>query len=133
MLGINTPRMLCRFQWEGKYVGCEMSVRDITNAIENQLSQAEVSRGWMCLLSREVNLVDSSDLAGSLMEQPKRDVLVKVFNRLVPIFFIETSTHQLALLSMKLGVAAEHKVPSSLAHVQGSSFAPGHVEILPVF
>ena len=41
---------------------------DISNAIANQISQAELSWAWISLLSRDVNLVDSSDLAGSLVE-----------------------------------------------------------------
>lgn len=133
MLGVDAPRMFCCFQWERKYVGREMGVRDVADAMDHLFSQATVSRGRMCILSRDVDLVDPSDLAGSLMEQPKRDVFIKVFNRLVPVFFVETGTHQLPLLGMEFSVAAEHEVPSSLAHVQGSSFTPSHVELLPVF
>lgn len=110
-----------------------MSMRDISNAIDDQFSQAEVPGGWNFLLSRDVNLIDAGNLAGSRMEQPKRDVFVKLLDRLMPVFLVETGTHQLPLLGVEVRVAAEHEIPPSLAHVQGSSFTPGHIEIFSVF
>lgn len=67
------------------------------------------------------------------MEQPERDVFVKLLDCLVPVFLVETGTHQLPLLGVKLSIAAEHEIPSSLSHEQGSSFTPSHVEIFSMF
>lgn len=43
MLAVNAPRMFSGFQRERKHVGGEMSVRNISNAIENQFSRAKIS------------------------------------------------------------------------------------------
>ncbi len=75
-------------------------------------------------------MIDSGDLAGVFSQKPECYVFVEFFDLFVPIFPVERSTHYLSLLGMERFIAAQHEIPTFLAHEQGSRFTPCYIEIL---
>lgn len=65
---------------------------------------------WKYILSGDINLVDSSNLATLLCKQFERSVFVEVFDLLMPFVSIQTSTHQLSLLGMEQRITTKHEV-----------------------
>lgn len=83
-----------------------------------------------CLLSSDIDLVMSSDLASIVMEQPGSNVFIKFLDFFVPIITIQGFGHGLSLLRVECSVARQHEVQASLTHEGSGSISPGDIELL---
>lgn len=84
------------------------------------------------LLSCDVDLVRTSDLAAFLFEQLERDMLIKILDLLLPLVAVQASTHELPLVCMQWSVSSEHEIKPLLAHEPFKTVIPDHVEFLSV-
>lgn len=82
------------------------------------------------LLSCNVHLVNTGNLARFLVQQSQRDVLVEVFHMIVPFITIERLRHDLLLLLVEGCVSRQTEIQATFAHHMPAAFCPHHIEVL---
>lgn len=108
----NPRRVLRRLQWEGKNVGGEMHMREVSH------------------VSRQVDLIDVCDPAAVVMQQADGDVLVKGLDVFVPLFTVQQPLHELPLLAMEAAVTSQAELLTSRTHDKAQAIVPHDGKVL---
>ena len=85
------------------------------------------------LLSGNIHLVDTRNLARLLMEQPECDIFVKFLDVFVPLVAIESLAHDFSLPGVERSVARQHEVQTALTKKESRRLSPCDAEVLWVF
>lgn len=84
------------------------------------------------LLSSDINLIDSGDLARLLPQEFQGDIFVKLLDLLLPLFLVQSLTHDLPLLCMFCAITRQHKVKTAFSKEEACGITPCHSEVVGI-